>query len=199
MINSGYSINIEDHSKFNNLRQSEAYALYLKSVASSPIFKLIIKEHAKNIDVSLDVKRMVEEGVLPENISVSLINEIFKKSINRMAVNLIADSLILKEMEELKIDKIKQDLENDAEVTYLLGMADESYYKEAEKLREKGEIGRDDLAFRGLLAFNKRKDILEKKGKYIEDKEITRTPTKILKKSKSETLNINLDSSSIII
>lgn len=196
MINAGYGISLKDAKKFHELRRSNMYAMYLKSVANSPAFKAIIKEHVSNIDISSDVQRMRNEGTIPSNIPTKAMNELFINSISKMAVNIVADSLILKELEEINIDKVSSDMEKESTIVYLLGMADKKYYEQAERLREEGEISMNDIAFRGLLEYTKIHSDLNLDGRKIVNKNSDDAPAP----SGETTGNtLDLDSDNIIL
>jgi hypothetical protein len=156
MILSGFTISGEEMVKFKNFRRSPLYAIYLKTIAGSPTFRAIMKEHIDQIDVRPDIKKMKDEGRIPEGVSEDLLNKMIILSFARMTVPLIADALILKELEQLKIDEVIQDLKSDTDIAYLLGMADESLYTAAEKLIEEGKLKEDDLAYKGIVQFYKR-------------------------------------------
>jgi len=161
MINIGYALNIDDSTKFRELRQSDMYNLYLKSVANSPAYRILIKEHIKDINVAEDIDRLKKEGTLPESVSTTLLNDIIKKTMDRMAVNIVSDTIILRELEEVRIDKVINELTEDINTVYLLGLADKKYYEEASELRSQGKIDIDDIRTRGLIEWEKRNKIVK--------------------------------------
>jgi hypothetical protein len=156
MILNGYTISGEEMVKFKSFRRSPLYAIYLKAVAHSPTFRALMKEHIEQIDIRPDIKNMKEDGRLPEQTNADTINKMFILAFSRVTIPLIADSVILKELEQLKLDEVIQDMKNETDIAYLLGMADESLYIEAEKMVEKGTIKEEDLAYKGLVQFYKR-------------------------------------------
>jgi len=197
MISTGYTISGEEMVKFKNFRRSPIYGIYLKSIASSPTFRAIMKEHIENIDIKPDIHKMKEEQRLPEGVSEELLNKMFVVSFSRMTIPLIADALILKELEQLKMDEITQDIKQEVDISYLLGMADEELYKEAEKLVEKNKLKEDDLAYKGLVQYYKRIGKITDSSQSLPVPQIVPTETikpKIATKAKTK---FDLDSSNI--
>lgn len=161
MIKTGYTLTAKDVMKLNQFKNSTAYGTYIKSIIDSPIYISMLKKHVKNVDIKPDIVRLQSDGRLPENASSDVLNKLFKDSISRMAINLVADTVLLKEIEDKNVDDVVSGLKEDSNCTYLLGLADDKYYREAEKLLEQGRIGRGDLAYRGLVAWMKRKGQLD--------------------------------------
>lgn len=201
MISKGYTITVEDTVEMHNFKNSSAYGNYLKNIASSPAFTAIMQEHVNDIDISEDIKRLKNSGKLPDNVSAKALNEIFKQSLARMAVNLVADSIILKETEEIKMQEVIKELREDSAIEYLLGKADAKFYEQAAELVEQGKIDKNTIAFKGLMAYMKNKGILEKHQKEILPKLDTikkdvKPTKKIIKKTK-EVKALDMDSNDI--
>lgn len=156
MINPGYKISTADISKIKDFRKSAAYSTYLRSLAVSPAYNFMMRECLGEINIGADLEKLKEQKKLPDNVSIDALNEVFKQSINRLAVGLMADTVIIREIEEIKTDEVIQSLKEDASVTYLLGMADEKYYKQASKLLEDGKLDYGSIEYRGLMAYIKR-------------------------------------------
>ena len=164
MINPGYNISIDETMKLKEFRNSEAYSTYLKSIAASPAFTAIMQEHISNIDITDEVKRLKEEGRIPEGASARDLSTLFKQTLNRMAMGICADSIILRELEEIRVEKIVKELQEDSDTIYLLGKADEKYYKQAKQRAEENELEKDSIAFRGLMQWMKNNDETLKKA-----------------------------------
>jgi ribosomal protein L12E/L44/L45/RPP1/RPP2 len=158
MINTGFILTAKDANKLREFKSSPAYSSYLKAIAFSPAYTVIAKEYIENIDISPDIKLLKAEGRIPDTISEKSLSDLFKQSIGRMAINIITDTVLLKEIEDTNIDEAITNAQTHSEVTYLMGLAEEKYYKEAERLVEEGKIGKDDLAFKGLTAYLSRKE-----------------------------------------
>jgi adenine deaminase len=155
MINPGYIISAQETLELKQFKKSEAYSSYLKSIATSPAYISIMDEHINNIDIVEDVNKLKTEGILPSNTNSKNVSLLFKQTLCRMAIGILADAIILKELEDCKIEEVLADLKADSNVTYLLGKANKKYYDQAKKLLNKGELKEDTLAYRGLLAYTK--------------------------------------------
>ena len=155
MINTGFKLTAKDLKKLSEFKHSAAYSTYLKCIKSSPVYVSIMKEHSDKVNIEDDVNRLKSDGLLPDNISADTLSSLFRLSISRMAINLIADAVILKELEDKSVDDVIHDIREDANILYLTGMAEDKYYKEAEKRLEEGQLKRDDVAYRGLMAWMK--------------------------------------------
>jgi len=167
MLSTGFKLSAKDTQKLKEFKRSSAYGTYLKAIKSSPIFVTIVNEHIKNVDISEDVERLQTEGAISSEISSDALAQLFKASIRRMAINIAADTIILKEIEEKVVDDVLNDIRTDCDIIYLLGMADDKYYKEAERLLEQGKLEEDDITFLGLMNWMKRQENLPKKKKSI--------------------------------
>jgi len=155
MINPGYKISVQDIKELREFKRSEAYSTYLKAISKSPAYISIMDEHINNIDISEDVSKLKKEGQLGPNIRPEALALLFKESLSRMAICILADAIILKELEDCKVDTILNDLKKDSDIMYLLGQADKKYYVQAARLVEEGELNSNTLAFRGLMAYMK--------------------------------------------
>jgi hypothetical protein len=195
MINNGYSLDVKDFAAFHEFKKSSAYGLYLKSISNSPAFKTIMNEHINNVDVTEDVKKLKNDGKLPDSISAKALSDLFKQSLNRMAICITADAVILKELEDNKIEEVLESLTDDSDITYLLGKADPQYYEQASRMVEEGKLDKNSLAFKGLTSYLKQTGKLKGVTKPLEKA----TPVKTIEKpNKAEAKKeINFDSNSI--
>lgn len=173
MLSTGFKLSVKDTQKLREFKRSSAYGTYLKAIKSSPIFVTIINEHIKNVDITNDIKKLQHEGSISEDISADAIAQLFKASIRRMAINIAADTIILKELEDKIVDDVINEIRQDSDLVYLLGMADDKFYREAERLITDGKIAEDDIAFLGLINWMKRQDNLPKKSNNIPHDDIT--------------------------
>lgn len=160
MIRTGYSLTAEDVVKLNQFKKSTAYGTYIKSIIDSPIYISIVKQHVKNVNIRPDIVRLQSDGKLPDNVSPEALNKLFKDSISRVAINLVADTVMLKEIEDKNLDDVVYNMREDSNCNYLLGMAEDKYYREAQKRLERGEIVKGDLAYKGLVEWMKRRGTL---------------------------------------
>jgi len=155
MINPGYKISVKETEDMKAFKTSAAYGTYLKAISASPAFAAVMREHIQNINISDDVKHLKTEGKLPDSISETALNDLFRQSLSKMAIGLVADTVILKELEDTRVEEIVNGLKTDSDVIYLLGEAEEKYYEQAATLLEKGKIDQNSIAFRGLMTFIK--------------------------------------------
>lgn len=155
MINPGYKISVNEIKALKEFKSSEAYSTYIKAISQSPAFVAIMDEHINNVDITADVNQLKQEGKLPSSMSSKALVGLFKKTLSRMAVNILADSIILKELEDCTIEEVVSELKKDSDIIYLLGQADTKYYRQAARLVEDGKLDSNDLAYRGLMAYMK--------------------------------------------
>jgi hypothetical protein len=197
MLNMGYSISVEDDNELKKFKNSAAYGTYLKSIANSPAFKSIMKEHIDRIDVSDDIAVLKDQGKLPEAINAKTLSDLFKQSLSRMAICIVADTIILKELESVNIQEVLSDISADSNICYLLGKADTKYYEQANKLLEKGELEENSIGYRGLVNY------LKNSGKF-KDLKITKVPEisqeeKKPRKFEKKASTIDPDSNNIVL
>jgi hypothetical protein len=136
MINLGYGLSIKDAEELKKFKGGISYGNYLKSISMSPAFKLIMKEHIDGVDISEDIKTLKNQGKLPDAVNPQAMSDLFKQALSKMAICLVADSIILKELEDVKIEEILSNLNSETEINYLMGKADKIYYEQALKLYE---------------------------------------------------------------
>lgn len=201
MINRGFKIKAEDIKKLNELKKSQAYGSYIKGIANSPLYVGMVKEHIENIDIKSDVKRLKSEGLIPDSISESNLNDLFKTTLIRLALNIVSDAIILKELEDINIDNVISEIQMEADIVYLMGLADDKYYTEAKQMVENGIVNKNDLIFRGLMAHMAIREKIPQtanKQKPKEDITVSTTGIEIEKPEKKRKISsLNLDSKDI--
>ncbi|MCK9428991.1 MAG: hypothetical protein M0R17_03135 [Candidatus Omnitrophica bacterium] len=171
MISLGYSLSVKDNNDLNNFKKSAAYGSYLKAISMSPAFRLIMKEHIDNVDVSEDIKYLINTKKLPENINPKTLSDLFRDSLSKMAIGITADSILLKELENINLDEALLDLTNHADVEYLLGKADKKYYEQASKMLQEDKLEENSIIYRGLIEYLKKNKISMKEVKKQKEKE----------------------------
>lgn len=205
MINPGYKISVNDVKELKQFKRSEAYSTYLKAISKSPAFVSIMDEHINNINIESDVAQLKKEGKLPSSIASKSVAALFKESLSRMAICILADSIILKELEDCKVDTVLNGLKQDSDIMYLLGRADKKYYLQAARLVEEGKLDSNSLAFRGLMAYMKLNN-----EEFVEPQEACKTlieeeqPTVLdsapeIKVGRKSAPSIDLDSDDIVL
>jgi len=151
MIKTAFNISIQDFDALRELKNSHIYREYRKAVYGSPLYMALIKDNIEETDSTEDIKKIIDENKL----TASELNNIFKRSMSKLVIGLVADSIILQELSSISINDVKEGLDKNFKVEYLLGLADSKYYKEAEKkLAEK--MNKDSVMYRGLIAYYKR-------------------------------------------
>jgi cytochrome c-type biogenesis protein CcmE len=158
----------------------------------------IMNEHISNVDISDDVKRLKNQGRLPDTLDANALSELFRRSLAKMAIGIVADSVVVREIEENKIEEVLKNIKDDSDVIYLMGKADEKYYRRAEAMVQEGKLDVNSLAFRGLMAFVKQnegwvKDALNEEGKKEKKKVRKSTPKKTEKKVATQNIDIHSD------
>ena len=167
MVNLGYCLSIKDAEELKKFKESAAYGSYLKAISSSPAFRIVMKEHIDGVDVTEDIKELKNQGKLPDAVNPKALSDLFKQSLGKMAVCLVADSVILKELETIKIDEVIKNLSGESEISYLLGKADKKYYEQASKLLEQGKLDENSVGYRGLTAYLKKNNSFEATKKTV--------------------------------
>lgn len=170
MVNLGYCLSIKDAEELKKFKESAAYGSYLKAISASPAFRMIMKEHIDGVDVTEDIKALKNQGKLPDAVNPKALSDLFKQSLGKLAICLVADSVILKELETVKIEEVLGDLSGESEVNYLLGKADKKYYEQASKLLEQGKLDENSVGYRGLAAYMKHT------GKFETPKKVSAVP-----------------------
>lgn len=155
MINPGFKLSLREVKELQDFKYSEAYSTYLRSIAHSPAFIALMDEHINNVNIEEDVSKLKKEGRIPETVTAKAVAGLFKQTLNRMAIGIMADSVILKELEDCSVDEVINGLKTDSDIMYLLGKADKKYYVQAAELVEEGKLDKNSLAFRGLMAYMK--------------------------------------------
>jgi len=199
MISTGYYLTTKDFADFKAFKESSAYATYLKSISSSPAFKTIMNEHVNNVDITDDVKKLKTEGKLPDSVSAKALSDLFKQSIARMAICVVADSIILKELEDSKFQDVMDSLTEESDIAYLLGKADPKFYEQAKQLLNQGKLATNTMGYKGLECYLKQQKFngeVNNLGKIIP---VQKTVEKSKDITKKEDPKINFDSNTIIL
>jgi len=182
-----YTMGIEDANKFKDIKESSLYKDYINTIINSPILVNIANEHIKHIDITDDI-----EDILAHNSSAKKLNTLFKDTIKNVAINMIADSLIINDIIDVSFNDSIEDMEDNFKVKYLLGLADEEYYTKAEAIIDK-EPDTSSLIYIGYAEYKKRKDKDTLNKFNITAITSTSKPkTKVIKKtSKKKTVDIS--------
>jgi len=190
MINGHFGISVTDIEKFHELKRSAVYSEYMQGIVNSPIMAEIINEHIEGLDVEDDIKKLKNM-----NASVTDFSNIFIDTIKKMANRIVADTIILKELSDISIQDVKDDLTQDFKIKYILGLADSTYYKQAEQVL-KNKPDKNSVLYYGLLEFYKR----DKKINTVKNnitKVVSLKKAKIVKKKESEILSNDFTSASL--
>ena len=118
----------------------------------------MLLEHVNDIDVTDDIKELKDIKASPKQY-----NDVFKTVLLKLANRITADTIILKEIMDSKVEDVKSNLEEDFRIRYLMGLADEKYYKDAEKSIE--TIDPDSILYKGLVNYLKKSRKTGKKEK----------------------------------
>lgn len=156
MINPGYKITPKEENELKSFRNSKAYGTYLKTISESPAFISIMRDNIQNINIEPELKILQKENKLPSGVNSKVLNALFKEALNKMAIGLVADSIILKELEDLRVSDVLNDIRTESDIIYLLGAAEEKYYDHAKQLLAQDKLDIGSAAFQGLVAFLKK-------------------------------------------
>lgn len=178
-----YNMSTDDTAKFKDIKESSLYKDYINSIVASPIFVNIANEHIKHIDITNDL-----DDILGKNNSHSKkLNTLFKDTLKNMAINMVADTLIIKDIIDVGFDDCLQDLENNFKVKYLLGLADEEDYNNA-KIMIDNVPDTSSIAYIGYVEYQKRVNNKTLNSYKIEDiKPKKSAKTKVIKDTAEKT------------
>lgn len=155
MINSQFSLDINTVQEYKKLKKTPMYTDYIKTITSSPIFGSTLSEHIKDIDITEDIKKY-------KDTSPSQLNNAVKSIMTKLAINIIADTIILRELAECKINDVSKSLSEDFSAKYVMGLADDSHYKQAEELLSKvTSIDKSSVIYIGLIEYKKRNGLIK--------------------------------------
>lgn len=188
MINSHYSLKISDIAKYKAMKDSAMYRSYVQDIVHSPLFSAITKEHVNDIDVTPEITKLQNDVKL----TPTELNKIFKSAIAKMAVTMVADALIMKEIVDVGLDDAKEDLDANFMHTYLLGLAEDKYYKRAEKLLQENP-DTNSVLYRGYLEWMKR-NTNNVESVQLDEKKKPKSPKP---SKKSDSIKIDLDVSEL--
>lgn len=158
MINGQFTLTIDDMTKFKQLKDSVTYRNYIQDIVKSPVYKQVAQEHIDNIDISNDITALKSQMEL----SSSVLSKLYKNAISKMAISIIADTIILKELSELRIENakatmksVKNDMDEGFLEVFLMGYAPPEYYKKAEhKLKLHPDT--NSVLYKGLIEYKKK-------------------------------------------
>jgi len=153
MISKQYSMSADSITKFKEIKETSLYKDYINTIINSPTLLNIANEHIKNIDMTDDIDELISKS----HTSAKKLNTLFKDTLKNMAINIVADTLIIKDITDLGFDDAVDELEDNFKVKYLLGLADEEYYKRAEKVIEENP-DTSSIVYMGYVEYKKRKE-----------------------------------------
>jgi len=189
MIDSHIALSIEDIEKLRWIKSTPSYSEYMKSIIKSSILNEMLIEHVNDIDITPDIEKLKEMKASSKNY-----NEIFKTVIKKIAGRITTDTIILKEIMDSKVEDVKNSLDDDFRIRYLMGLANDKYYKDVEG---NPDIDPDSVLGKGLLNYLKRKMKSEKDGslknafpKTKENKHYKRKKTQINTANKRTAIDI---------
>ncbi len=153
MLNKQYVMSKDDVEKFKQLKNSALYKDYINTVVTSPVLLNVAKEHISNIDITEDIEAILSE----KSYTPKQLNAIFKETIEKTAVSMVAETLILKDIVDVNFKDSVEDLEDNFKVSYLLGLADESFYLKAKAIIGTKDFDTDSLIYKGYAEYLKNK------------------------------------------
>ena len=189
MIDSHFALSVEDIEKLRSLKNSPSYSEYMRSIVKSPLYSQMLLEHVNDIDVTEDIKELKDIKASPKQY-----NDVFKTVLLKLANRITADTIILKEIMDSKVEDVKSNLEEDFRIRYLMGLADKKYYKDAERSIE--TIDPNSILYKGLVNYLKKSGKAIKKEKdnsirTLKNKEVRRT-SEVKKEEKIERKSIDI-------
>lgn len=131
------------------------YTDYIRTITTSPILGATLAEHIKDIDLSEDIKKYKDS-------SPSQLNNAFKASMTKLAINIIADTIILRELADCKINDVTKSLSEDFSAKYVMGLADDIHYNQAQELINNSKsIDKSSVIYIGLVEYKKRHGLIQ--------------------------------------
>jgi hypothetical protein len=191
MINGYLSLNTKDIEKFEELKRSPMYGDYLQTIVKSPILNKIVQDHIEDLNIASDIKKLKAVNASDNDFSI-----IFKDALLKTANRIVADTIILKELSDIGIQDVKNDLTDSFTIKYLIGLADEKWYKEAEKLLDTKEPDTSSVLYQGLVQYyrkNKRFSNSGDIGKIAQKRAKKIQKTKVKKKIPSSGFSSSID------
>jgi hypothetical protein len=194
MINKQFAMSSADVKKFNEVKESSLYKDYITNIINSPTYVNMANEHVKNIDISEDVEDIIANNQHP----AKKLNTLFKDTLKGLAIHIIADSLIFKDIIDISFEDALEELEDNFKVKYLMGLADTKYYEKAEKVIEESSDS-SSLIYLGYVEYKKRVDKGIINNVKVEDiaPTLVATPTKKKTKNKAKKKTIDISSNDI--
>jgi len=195
MINGQFALSLNDMTKFKELKDSVTYRSYIQEIVKSPVYKQVAQEHIDNVDVSEDIAKIKDKIEL----SPQVLSKIYKGAISKMAVSIIADTIILKELSELRLENaktsmedVKTDMDEGFLEIFLMGFAPKEYYTKAEQ-RLKAKPDSNSVLYKGLIEFKKRNNTQDQ----VLDNFESEKPKRIKKKVEPNDIGIDISTDSI--
>lgn len=186
MLFSDLILSTGDIEKLDRLKSSSNYRDYMNGIADSPIFSKIVKNCVENVNISEDIDKIIKSGL-----SSTEVNTIFISSLKSILVRAVADTIIMKELCDITVDDVVNNLSDNFKVKYLLGDADEKYYQDAEKILNT-KPDSNSLMYKGLMNFYKKSNKISKLEDITFKTEYTEEKTKPKEKTlKLESVNLS--------
>jgi hypothetical protein len=179
-MNKQYIISGTDISRFKAIKESSLYKDYINTIIGSPILINIANEHIKNIDITDEIDTIF--GKNPTQ--AKKLNTLFKDTLKNMAINIVADTLIIKDIADVGFENSIDEIETNFKIKYLMGLADEHFYIDAKKLIDETS-DTSSSAYIGYVEYQKRVNANELKVFKIEETKKVDKPIKIKKESKA--------------
>lgn len=186
MLNSQFSLDVKTIGLFKEMKNTPMYSDYIRNITSSPIFGVMLSEHIKNIDFVDDIKKY-------KDCSPQQLNTAIKTTLTKSAVTIIADTIMLYELAECKIQDVSHGLLEDFNTKYVMGLADKNVYEQAEQcLQDVTNIDTMSVLYIGLVEYKRRNKLIKTSLKLPKINN-TQTPPSI----PSNTQSLDLDSDDI--
>jgi len=151
-MNKQYIMSLSDIDKFKKVKESSLYKDYINTIINSPILLNIANDHIKHVDITEDM-----EFIIGKTPNAKKLNTLFKDTLKNMAINIVADTLILKDIVDVSFENSTSELEIDFKIKYLMGLADETFYEKAKLVIDKNP-DTSSLIYIGYAEYKKRLD-----------------------------------------
>jgi len=179
-MNKQYIISASDIAKFKEIKESSLYKDYINTIVGSPILINIANEHIKNVDITDEI-----DAIFGKNPAHSKkLNTLFKDTLKNMAINIVADSLIIKDIVDVGFENSVDEIETNFKIKYLMGLADEHFYIDAKKIIDETS-DTSSSAYIGYLEYQKRVNAGALKVFKIEETKKIDKPVKTKKETKA--------------
>jgi hypothetical protein len=187
-----YILTSDDISEYKKIKKTPIYKEYISSIINSPILLSVVNEHIKDLDIVDDIEDLIESGINSKQLS-----DMFKNVFKSVAVNIVADTLILNDIVDISFNDAILNIESDFKVKYILGLAEKETYDQAEKIITENN-DKSSPMFIGYSEYMKKQKLVKNfDSNQINSINITKKTAKPTQQKQIKKNHINIDMNDI--